>query len=290
MCHLKNLLKVFLSSSLEFVSATRILVTTGWTENGTSKTSKSVILTLRQMVKRNEIQLTYEPVQDYFCPLSGGFGVNCKGLVFCGGGTDSSKRHLKSVFEWKYNQFLEVKSLNLSRSFCSAVYYPLDRDCCDGLLIVAGGEGKGKDTIEYLIINDYHRSNEWRLCKDKLPYHLHHHQMNIYQGKLILTGGYTTGEVNEICNSHLLWEGNLSFEEELRVKWTTLPNMLECRDEQTAVVINDKLFCIGIGDIWCEEVYVPEYFSFTENVWKRFLDLPFTHCCSLWLTKAPLYF
>jgi hypothetical protein len=136
-------------------------------------------------------------------------------------------------------------------------------------LIVTGGLGtpegsEDQDTMEYLIMNDTFKCNDWQVCLDHLPERLYDHQINIFQNKLILTGG---------CSSrpNKAWEGNISFEPELRVKWTPLPSMLEFRDQHVAAVIGDKLFCIGGFNNKSTE-----YYSSKTNSWQKGPDLPFT--------------
>ena len=137
-------------------------------------------------------------------------------------------------------------------------------------MIVAGGYG-GDDSLEYIIINDSFRSNKWRVCADTLPSKIHNHQLNIVQNKLFLTGGYITGKgkTNEV------WQGTISFKPLLRVNWTPLPPMLECRYGHVATVINDTIFCIGGMGPEMGKNYT-EYYSIETNRWEKGPYLPFT--------------
>jgi N-acetylneuraminic acid mutarotase len=118
--------------------------------------------------------------------------------------------------------------------------------------------------MEYLMINKDLRSNQWRLCEDKLPYHVHGHQMNLLQNKIILTGGKINRPTSDV------WQGSISFNKKnLRVNWTPLPRMMETRRGHVAVVIQDKLFCIG-----GHHTKSTEYFSFETNRWHKGPELP----------------
>ena len=248
---------------------------------------KSQILVLRQTVREDSIQLTCEQIQEnfqvspdntYTFSPSFSFGVKCQERVICGGGQDILIKFSGSVYEWKSNNFIGMKPLKVGRNnYCSCVYVPLNTKTLDGVLIVAGGYHISTDIMEYLVINDSYRSNDWRFCRDKLPCKTTLFvQMNILNNKLILIEGgeFGTDLYNMPLNANLviqLWEGNISFEEELGVKWTPLASMLEYREDYVSVVIDDKLFCIGGSG-----KKSTEYFSFTNNSWKKGPDLPFT--------------
>jgi hypothetical protein len=119
--------------------------------------------------------------------------------------------------------------------------------------------------MEYLIINNDSRNNQWRVCDDRLPCRVSYHQMNLFQNKLILTGGWTIGRA-----SSKVWKGIISFNQKLRVNWFPLPSMMENRYGHVTVLIQDKLFCIG-G--WGKKS--TEYFSFENNCWNKGPELPF---------------
>ena len=65
----------------------------------------------------------------------------------------------------------------------------------------------------------------------------------------------------------------------LRVNWYPLPPMTEFRLNHTAIVIQDKLFCIG-----GQGSESSEYFSFESNCWQKGPDMSF----KLWGAKAVL--
>ena len=115
-------------------------------------------------------------------------------------------------------------------------------------------------------MNKFFRSNQWHICSDKLPSKLNGHQLAVFKNKLILTGGIIHGE----GTTNNVWEGNLSFEPELRIIWTSLPSMHETRKYHVSVVINENLFCIGGVN-----TNTTEYFCFTTNSWKMGPKLPF---------------
>ena len=126
--------------------------------------------------------------------MDGGFGVNCNGRIICGAGRDDSDKKLNNVFEFRNNNFTEIKPLKTKRYYCSSLYIPNTLQNHDGFLLVAGSyRGEGKNTMEYLMINDNVENNDWILCEDNLPCTFHRHQMNLLQNKLILTRGYING-------------------------------------------------------------------------------------------------
>jgi hypothetical protein len=98
--------------------------------------------------------------------------------------------------------------------------------------------------------------------------------MNLLHNKLILTGG-----VIDDSSSNKAWQGIISFNQQLRVNWSPLPQMMESRSGHVAIVIEDKLFCIGGWDSKSSE-----YFCFVTNRWLKGPELPFT----LWGAKAIL--
>ena len=239
-------------------------MTTGFTQDDSTPTSG--VLTISRTVTQSEIYSTYQPVINYPFSSFSGFGVKCNDRVICGGGQDSSFGRRKNVYHWQDNQFTEINSLNVRRSYCSSVYVPLNIRKRDWVLIVAGGFGEAGDTMEYLIMNDSFASQVWNVCKDKLPHPVESHQIDILDNKLILTGGIIDRQ-----ESADVWEGIISFDTELRVKWTPLPPMYAFRWGHVSVVIGDKLFCIGGYD-----VKSTEYFSFRINSWRKGPNLPFT--------------
>ena len=195
--------------------------------------------------------------------MHGGFGVNCNGRIICGAGLDSYGDGLRKVFEFSNDNFVEIKPLTTGRALCPSLYIPPALENQGGLLLVAGSLN-GKDTMEYLMINNEFKSNHWRVCDDNLPCSVGEHQMNLLQNKLILTGGWIDGSL-----SNKVWQGNISFNQQLRVHWTPLPPMMESRRGHVAVVIQNKLFCIG-G--WGSKS--SEYFSFETNRWEKGPELP----------------
>ena len=190
-----------------------------------------------------------------------GFGVKCQQVVICCNGYN--------VYEWKANQYIPIKPLNVKRKFCSSVYVPPNVNNRGGILVVAGGQeegGKGLESVEYLIMNNSFRTNKWHFCKHKLPHKVSCHQMSIFQNKLILTGGLR----GEFHQTNRVWEGNISFGKKISISWTPLKPMLESRAMHVSVVIDDKLYCIGGMDRT-----TTEYYSFTNKIWQKGPDLPF---------------
>ena len=239
---------------------------------------------------QNSFRATYEPVEeDNLMSTYGGFAVKCNGHVICGAGScthshqgsyDGVGNGSRSVSEYYENcfmdNFMNFNTLTMARNFCSSLYIPPALENPDGILLVAGSySGKGSTTMEYLRMNNDFRDNHWRVCEDKLPssvdtrkiQSMSHHQMNLLQNKIILTGGWING-----TRSNTVWQGKYSFNlQKLRVKWSLLPPMIQSRWGHVAVVIQDKLFCIGgMGQ------NTTEYFSFETKGWKKGPQLPFT--------------
>jgi hypothetical protein len=200
--------------------------------------------------------------------------VNCNGRIIVGGGSLLGN-YSNKVYMLESNGYKEIQSLNFPRSHCSAAYYLSSSKNHDDVLIVAG-DFTGGNSMEYIIMNDSFHSNHWSVCCDQLPLRSCSHQLNIIQNKLILTGGDFLHNSKKISNNEV-WEGQISFEPELRVKWTPLPSMLESRRDHVAAVIGDKLFCIGGYNMKSTE-----YYSFETNDWKKGPDLPY----SLWQAKS----
>ena len=140
---------------------------------------------------------------------------------------------------------------------------------------MAGGSGslESDNSIEYLVINDSFRSNQWQVCTDKLPAGLHGHQLNILNNKLILTYPDYRNEESRYANN--VWEGTVSYDPELRIKWKALPPMLERRHKHVADVYGNKLFCLG-GLNAGKHLKTVEYFSFSSNKWQQCPDLQCT--------------
>ena len=241
-------------------------MTTGF--DGSKCLQGSGNLTLGEKFSQGKINSFFQALPDYPIPSWRGFGVNCNKRVICGGGRGSSGP-LKDVFHWTQNQFVGIEPLKFARSHCSSVYVPLAIGKQDGVLLVAGGSGKGRNNMEYLIINDSFSYNEWRICKDKLPYNVSSHQMTIYRNKIILSGGEITN-LGFQSATNKVWVGHILFNNELIVSWISFKPMLEHRHGYVSFLIKDKLYCVG-----GYRKKSTEYYSFTNNLWKKGPDLPF---------------
>ena len=255
-------------------------------------TSNSAILNIHQ-TNKDKFHLTYDQITKF--PIAYGtmqLGVKCNDRIICGGGfqsfyekyggdeyDDCDDIALKDMYEWSASQFMPIKPFNIRYYEMSSVYVPPDITNTDGVLIVISGYHGTLGTMQYLIMDDMFRSNDWNICSDRLPCHIP--QINILGNKLILTGGGDADRWGEITNK--VWEGSVSFEKELRVKWALLPPMRRHRVDHVSVVIDDEIFCIGGG---CEPPkrtnsdgkthdYTTEFFSFKSNVWQKGPDLPF---------------
>lgn len=153
--------------------------------------------------------------------------------------------------------------MNNARSYSSAVYYSTNGQTDNKVLLVTGG--LQTNSIEYLIMNSSFSFNHWLICSDKLPLKISGHQLNILNKKLILTGGYIHDQSRCI---NKVWKGDICFEPDLRITWDALPSMLMCRSDHVAVVLENKLYCIG-GYGEEKSVKSSEYYSFGANKWQR---------------------
>ena len=180
---------------------------------------------------------------------------------------DDPEGYFSNVYQFCDNHFTQIESLNVRNvEYYLSVYVPPSFENDAGILIVAGGL-TANNTMEYLIMDDTFKSNHWRICVDHLPASLYGHQINILQNKLILTGGWGSGGYKVATKN--AWEGTISFEPELRIRWIALPPMLKSRTDHVAVVIGDKLFCIGGST-----TKSTEYYSCITNAWQKGPDLP----------------
>ena len=259
--------------SILFFSAIHILISCGETKGGSI--SKSGVISLSQNAQ-GSFQTTYKPSKDYFRPICGGFGVNCNGKIICGAGqtfTNYYTKNLNNVFECLSGNFTEIQPLTTGRILCSSLYIPPALEYHHGLLLVAGSrgiyvggiDGAGGNKMEYLMVNNEVKTNNWRECDDSLPGRASLHQMNLLQNKLILTGGVIDGFA-----SNKVWQGIISFNQNLRVNWSPLPPMREDRVGHAAIVIQDKLFCIG-----GQGSQSSEYFSSESNCWRKGPEISF---------------
>ena len=251
----------FLSEYHSF-AATNILIAGGYT-----RTLQTWVLSLRQN-NQGSFEATYKPGPDYYKPITSGFGVNCNGRIICGAEWNHSYNEVHNVVVTvENNRFVEINPLTTKRTQCSSLYIPLDLVNQEGLLLVAGSSIlEGKNTMEYLMINNDFRINKWVLCEDNLPCSIAGHQMNLLQNKIILTGGMA-----DRIKSNKAWLGTISFNKKFRVNWSPLSPMMDDRYCHVAIVIQEKLFCIG----GCGN-NTTEYFSFETNSWEKGPDLPFT--------------
>ena len=182
-----------------------------------------------------------------------------------------------------FTNFINKLHLNFKGTFSSIVHFSSNSPPQEDILIAVGYSSyydlifgtDGSNCIEYLVMNALFRSNPWRVCKDKIPSTVSDYQVNIYENKLILTGGYNCDD-REYSNQVL--EGSITFEKsELRVSWTLLKPMHEKRFNHVAAVIGDCLYCLGgEEDEDKDDLKSTEYYSFKSKEWKRGLNL---QCC-----------
>ena len=107
-----------------------------------------------------------------------------------------------------------------------------------------------------------------------MPVKVHCHQLNILEGKLILTGGRISDTQKE---TNQVWEGAVTVREGvvtcnpvLSIKWTLLPRMRKKRKGHVAFVIDDAIYCVEGDKLSCTE-----YFSYKTNLWQKGPKLPF---------------
>jgi hypothetical protein len=214
------------------------------------------------------IYATYDyHIEDFHSIASGCFSVNCSGTVIVGGGWDASNTALNNVFEFTSNGVNSIQPLNTARSYSSAIFYSSTSQNDNNVLLVTGG--LQTNSIEFLIMNRSFRINLWQQCSDKLPLKVSGHQLTILNKRIILTGGYIHDESRCI---NKVWEGKISFETGFRIIWSSLPSMLMCRSDHVAVVLENKLYCIG-GYGEEKDLESSECYSFEENKWQRGPDL-----------------
>jgi hypothetical protein len=225
----------------------------------------------------DSFETTFQPIKEISNVPEGGFSVNCNGRIIVGG-THSFEsenwRSSRNIFVFESNNFTEIQSLNFRRSCNPAVYYSNTAQNHENVLIVTDGyESVG--IMEYLIMSDSFRTNQWNVCSDRLPFepsstNHFNHRLTIFQNKLILTG-VTGGDTHWKSLSNEVWMGTLSFKPELRVNWTSFPSMHESRAGHVAVVLDHKLFCIGGYN-----TKSTEYYSNITGSWQTGPYLPFT--------------
>ena len=274
-------MKLLFSISLIFLGIEVLVLARSNTENSITK---SGILTLLQR-KTKTLHSTYESVENDLSHTGNFITVNCGNLSLVGGLQESRCR----IFEYKSREYKQLSTLNFNGPFSSLLYFSSDSKLQENVVIAIGsptyydlvfGVG-GSNCIEYLIMNESFRSNLWKICKDKLPLIVSDYQINLFENKIILTGGYNCQD-REYTNQ--VWQGNITFEDsELRVTWSLLTPMLEKRFNHVAVVIRECLYCLGgEEDEDKEDLRSTECYSFKTGKWTYGQDLP----CGLSQAKA----
>ena len=241
--------------------------------------TKSGILTFAYKGNPESIHVNYDPVEKCLIEMNNLVSVNCGNLTIIGG----MKNNLYHIFEFELKECKQMSCLNFKGTFSSIVHFSSNSPPQEDILIAVGYSSyydlifgtDGSNCIEYLVMNALFRSNPWRVCKDKMPSTVSDYQVNIYENKLILTGGYNCDD-REYSNQVL--EGSITFEKsELRVSWTLLKPMHEKRFNHVAAVIGDCLYCLGgEEDEDKDDLKSTEYYSFKSKEWKRGLNL---QCC-----------
>ena len=157
----------------------------------------------KKYTRRNtypRIALTLELIGDYcFDKLFDtyiGFSANCNGTFIIGQvefeedrmAEDASKFFqggLRNfVYDPKSNAVTEIKPLNESKYGPIAIYCPPTSNNKDGVLIVTSDYCESNCSIEYLIMDTSFKSNDWKICKDKLPPTHKGYGLNILESKL----------------------------------------------------------------------------------------------------------
>ena len=250
------------------------------------------VLTLRSDSTQN-FKATYEPVSNNFVDRHNLIATNVGNASFIGGMLDMDREIVDSlesrtndracnVFEYDLKDSKRISNLNFEGPFSSLLYFSPSSKSQEKVLIATGYSSyydlifgtKGSNRIEYLILNDWYRTNSWKVCKDKLPSNVSDYQINIHKDQIILTGGYHCDD-REYSNQ--AWQGNVVFDgTELRVSWTLLKPMHEKRLNHVAIVIDDFLYCLGgEEDEDKDDLKSTEYYSFVTKEWARGKDLSF---------------
>ena len=143
---------------------------------------------------------TFQPLGHHFTAVSGCFSANSDSVVI-GGGYHSSGLTLDQVFSFNGKYFEEMQPLIEARFWAASISCEISLKDRPNYILVAGGCGVlyPKNSIEYLKMDEKFKSNPWHLCPDVLPFKASGHQLNILEGKLILTGGFN-GEIRKVCN------------------------------------------------------------------------------------------
>ena len=252
-------------------------------------------MTLRQN-KTKALYSTYESVKNKLSHTSNFVTANCGNVSLVGGLQEGTCR----IFEYKSKEYKQLPNLKFMGPFSSLIYFESDSKLHENVVIAIGSpsyydlvfETAGRNCIEYLIMNESFRYNSWKVCNDKLPSNVSDYQINIFENKLILSGGYNC-EDREYTNQ--VWQGDITFENysdsddsddnddsddlnnsALRVTWSLLKPMIEKRFNHVSFVIGDCLYCIGgEEDEDKEDLRSTEFYSFETEKWTKGQNLPF---------------
>ena len=186
----------------------------------------------------NEVSdVVYKSVQDHPSPFYRGSSISCQGRHLFMGGENKLYDLSNQVYEYDMGEYQVMPYLNESRR---------DAGCCyhDKILIVCGGYGRGTlDSIEMLKIEASDNDPQWMRLESSLPSTLRNHSIISFKGKIILTGGTSTGGTTV----KKVWEGTLNSDSSI-IDWNECESMKFKREEHFAMNLGSKLLVLGGRD------------------------------------------
>ncbi len=149
------------------------------------------------------------------------------------GGRGQDGRSLKSVerFIFREGRWIELPPMNTPRSFAASVVV-------DNKIIVSGGDTGAAltDTIEILNLDE--TPVQWITSAANLCFPLSAHRTVVYQGKLIVIGGFTEGRTSRFISEVLLTPPYSS---------RGVALLRQPRAWHGTELVNDKIFIFGGG-------------------------------------------
>ena len=200
------------------------------------------------------------PIQDFPYYAYNGFSCICDGRLIFGlekwNGLD-----ITNIFEyeggWKQ---LPQYTEHLGRRKAAAYI--------ENHLVLCGGfnpDDTYDNRVHILRIDANSYSSQWAVCYSPLPARVFAHQLTLFRGKLILTGGiYAHSDRNWV------WEGTFH-EVGPNITWKKLPSMRRARSSHFAFPFENKLYVLGSDR---EENATSEYFN--GETWKMGLDMRYS--------------
>ena len=153
------------------------------------------------------------------------------------GGRSRRGQSLQSVemYSLSRGRWIELPEMNIPRAFHSSVVVGHE-------IIVSGGDVGDSVTDSIEILNLDQTPLQWKISDARLPVPLCAHQTVVYEGKLIIIGGY---------NDHEAKVSNKIYDIPLTVPHTPrdLCSLPQARAWHGAELVNDKVYIFGGGKI-----------------------------------------